>query len=251
MAGHSKFKNIMHRKSAVDAKRSRTFSKHGRLIMTAARTGGADPGTNLSLRYAIDRARSDNMPKDAIERAIAKGSGEGAGDNLESITYEGYGPGGVAILVDTLTDNRNRTVSEVRNAIDRNGGNLGESGSVAWNFERKAVFFVPGEPGQEEEVLMAAMEAEADDCAPADDGFEITADPTRFASVSDALEAAGFKPEKSEITPLPKTTVTLDDPEDVKTLVRLLGLLDELDDVQSTATNLEWTDAALEAAAEA
>ena len=251
MAGHSKFKNIMHRKSAVDAKRSRAFSKHGRLIMNAARVGGSDPGMNLSLRYAIDRARSDNMPKDAIERAIAKGSGEGGGANMESITYEGYGPGGVAILVDTLTDNRNRTVGEVRNALDRNGGNMGESGSVAWNFERKAIFFVPGQAEQEEDVLMAAMEAEADDCSYGEGGFEITADPTKFGSVSDALSEAGFQPEKSEITPLPKTTVTLDNADDVKTLVRMLGLLDELDDVQSTATNLEWTDAALEAAADA
>ena len=248
MAGHSKFKNIMHRKKAVDAKRSNAFSKHARLIMTAARTGGGDPATNLSLRYAIDRAKADNMTKDAIERAVQKGAGGGDGTDMESITYEGYGPGGVAILVDTLTDNRNRTIAEVRNAIDRNGGNLGESGSVAWTIERKAVFFVPGQPQQEEQIMLAAMEGEAEDCSATDGGFEITAEPTAFGSVIEALVAAGFPPEKSEIAPLPKSTVTVDDPDKVRTLVRLLGLLDDLDDVQSTATNLEWTDEALAAA---
>ncbi len=248
MAGHSKFKNIMHRKKAVDAKRSNAFSKHARLIMTAARNGGADMGMNLSLRYAVDRARSDNMPKDAIQRAIDKGAGGGDGEALESITYEGYGPGGVAILVETLTDNRNRTVGEVRNTLDRNGGNLGESGSVAWNFERKAVFFVEADADKEEDVLLAAMEAEADDCSATDGGFDVTADATLFAAVSDALEAAGFAPAKSEIESLPKSTVTLDDPEQVQKLVRIIGALDELDDVQSTATNLEWTADALAAA---
>lgn len=248
MAGHSKFKNIMHRKKGVDAKRSKAFSKHAKLIMTAARVGGPDPATNLTLRYAIERARADNMPKDPIERAIQKGSGGGEGADLESITYEGYGPGGVAILVDTLTDNRNRTISDVRIAFDRNGGNIGESGSVAWNFETKAVFFVPGEPDVEEDVLMAAMEAEADDCTPTEGGFEVTADPTRFASVAEALEAAGHRPEKSEIASLPKTTVEIGDAEQVRQLVRLIGALEDLEDVQTTAANIEWTDAAVEAA---
>ncbi|GJM20444.1 MAG: putative transcriptional regulatory protein [Planctomycetota bacterium] len=248
MAGHSKFKNIMHRKKAVDAKRSRAFSKHGRLIMNAARVGGGDLAMNLSLRYAVDRARSDNMPKDAIERAIAKGTGEGSDTVMEEVTYEGYGPGGVAILVDTLTDNRNRTVGEVRNILEKNGGNMGESGCVAWNFERKAMFFVAAEASKEEELLLVAMEAEADDCSLGDGGFEITADHTLFGSVSEALSAAGFAPEKSEIAPLPKTTVTLDDPNQVRTLLRLLDLLEDIDDVQSCATNIEWTDEALAAA---
>ncbi len=248
MAGHSKFKNIMHRKKAVDAKRSNAFSKHARLIMTAARTGGSDMGMNLSLRYAVDRARADNMPKDAIQRAVDKGSGDGDGVPMESITYEGYGPGGVAILVETLTDNRNRTVGEVRNTLDRNGGNMGESGSVAWNFERKAVFFIEAEADKEEDILMVAMEAEADDCSATDDGFEVTADPTLFGVISEALEAAGFKAAKSEIDSLPKTTVVLENPDHVRALLRILGLLDDLDDVQTTSTNLEWTAEALEAA---
>lgn len=251
MAGHSKFKNIMHRKKAVDAKRSSAFSKHAKLIMTAARSGGGDPATNLSLRYAIDRARQDNMSKDAIERAVAKGAGSADADALLAITYEGYGPGGVAILVETLTDNRNRTVSEVRNALDTNGGNLGDSGSVAWNFERKATFYVEAPATQEEAVFAAAMEGEAEDCRAADGGFEVTADPAAFGSVSEALEAAGFTAEKAEIAPLPKTTIELTDPEHVRKLVRLLSLLDDLDDVQSTATNLEWTDEALAAAEDA
>jgi len=251
MAGHSKFKNIMHRKKAVDAKRSRAFSKHGRLIMNAARIGGGDLAMNLSLRYAVDRARSDNMPKDAIERAIAKGTGEGSDTVMEEVTYEGYGPGGVAILVDTLTDNRNRTVGEVRNILEKNGGSMGESGCVAWNFDRKAVFFVAAEPAQEEELMLLAMEAEADDCTSSEGGFEITADPTLFGAVSEALAAGGHTPEKSEIAPLPKTTVALDDVEQVRTLVRLLDLLEDIDDVQSCATNIEWTDAAIAAAEDA
>lgn len=247
MAGHSQFKNIMHRKKAVDAKRSNAFSKHARLIMTAAR-GGGDPAINLNLRYAIDRARKDNMTNAAIERAVAKGSGSGEGSDMVSITYEGYGPGGVAILVETLTDNRNRTVGEVRNIIERNGGNLGESGSVAWNFERKALFFVPAPASAEEAVLSAAMDGEAEDCRFAESGFEITAEPTAFGTVTEALEAAGFVAEKSEIASLPKTTIELGNTEQVQRLVRMLSTLEELDDVQSTATNLEWTDAALEAA---
>jgi len=251
MAGHSKFKNIMHRKKAVDAKRSNTFSKHARVIMTAARHGGADPATNLTLRYAIDRAKSDNMTKDAIERAVQKGAGGGDGVAMESITYEGYGPGGVAILVDTLTDNRNRTVGEVRLALERNGGSMGESGSVAWNFERKACFFVPGEPEQEDAVMQAAMEGEAEDCSAAEGGFEILAETAAFGALAEALQDGGFVPEKSEIVALPKATVTLEDPEQVRALVRLLGVLDDLDDVQSTSSNLEWTDVALEAAEDA
>jgi len=248
MAGHSKFKNIMHRKKAVDAKRSNAFSKHARLIMTAARNGGADVGMNLTLRYAIERARADNMPKDAIERAVVKGSGGSDGVAMDSITYEGYGPGGVAILVETLTDNRNRTVGDVRIALDRHGGNLGESGSVAWTFERKAIFFVPAAADQEEAVMLAAMEGEAEDCSAIDGGFEVTAEPTAFGKLAEALEAAGFKPEKSEIASLPKTTVVVEDADKVVSLVHLLEALDELDDVQTTACNIEWTAEALEAA---
>ncbi|MED5330925.1 MAG: YebC/PmpR family DNA-binding transcriptional regulator [Planctomycetota bacterium] len=250
MAGHSKFKNIMHRKKAVDAKRSNAFNKHAKLIMSAARTGGADVSTNLTLRHAIERARSDNMTKDAIARAIAKGAGGGDEKALETITYEGYGPGGVAMLIEALTDNRNRTVSEVRNVMDKNGGRLGDSGSVAWNFERKAVFFVAGPAEKEEEVLLVAMEAEADDCESIEGGFEITADPTRFGIVADALEAGGFSAERSDIASLAKTTVTLEDPDQIRKVVNLMGLLEALEDVQSTASNLDWTDAALAIVAE-
>jgi YebC/PmpR family DNA-binding regulatory protein len=244
MAGHSQFKNIMHRKKAVDAKRSRAFSKHARLIMSATRTGGADPGTNLSLRYAIDRARDDNMTNEAIDRAVRKGAGETGGVEMVSLTYEGYGPGGVAILIEALTDNRNRTVGEVRTVIEHNGGSMGATGSVAWNFERRAMFFVQGTPEQEEAVLEAALSADADDCSPTEGGFEVTADPVRYGRVSKALIDADFRPEKSEIGWVPKSTVRLTD-EQVSTLVGLLTALDELDDVQSTSTNLEWTAEAL------
>jgi len=247
MAGHSQFKNIMHRKKAVDAKRSRAFSKHARLIMTAARAGGADPASNLALRYAIDGAREENMTNDAIERAIRNGVERAKGSELESLTYEGYGPGGVAILVDALTDNRARTFGEVRMAMEHNGGTLGAAGSVSWNFERRALFEVPAPADREEAVLEAALSAEADDCTPIAEGFEITAEPARFGQVKEALTAAGFKPGKSAIVWLPKNTVRAPD-EQVPALVALLSDLDDLDDVQSTATNLEWTEQALAAA---
>jgi YebC/PmpR family DNA-binding regulatory protein len=247
MAGHSKFKNIMHRKKAVDAKRSRAFGKHARLIMTAARTGGGDPAMNLSLRYAIDRARDDNMTNDVIDRAVKSGAGRADGVAMESLTYEGYGPGGVAILIDALTDNRSRTFGEVRLAVEHNGGSLGATGSVAWNFERRGVFLVLGDASQEEAVLEAALEAEADNCSAIEEGFEVTSDPLRFGQVKEALTKAGFKPEKSEIAWIAKNTVTLDDVQVVQ-LVQMINELDELDDVQSTDTNLEWTDSALAAA---
>ncbi|MGQ0553975.1 MAG: YebC/PmpR family DNA-binding transcriptional regulator [Planctomycetota bacterium] len=247
MAGHSQFKNIMHRKKAVDAKRSRAFSKHARLIMTAARTGGGDPATNLSLRYAIDRARQENMTNDAIDRAIKNGAGRGEGSELEALTYEGYGPGGVAMLIDALTDNRARTYGEVRMAVEHNGGNLGAAGSVSWNFERRGLFFVAAAPAREDALLELSLNAEAEECLAVEGGFEISADPAKFAQVRDALAAGGLKPERSEITWVPKTVVTLPD-EQVIQLVRMLESLDALDDVQSTASNLEWTEAALLAA---
>ncbi len=246
MAGHSQFKNIMHRKKAVDAKRSRAFSKHARLIMTAARSGGGDPATNLSLRYAIDRARQDNMTNDAIDRAVKNGAGRGQDVAMEALTYEGYGPGGVAILIDALTDNRNRTYSEVRTAVERHGGSIGATGSVNWNFVRRALFLVPAERSREEQLLELALSAEADDCSFGEAGFEISADPSRFGQVRDALDGAGLAPDKSEIAWVPKTTVELPDAQ-VEVLQRMLDELDELDDVQGCATNLEWTDAALAA----
>lgn len=247
MAGHSQFKNIMHRKKAVDAKRSRAFSKHARLIMTAARTGGADPATNLSLRYAIDGAREENMTNEAIDRAIRNGVDRAKGSELEALTYEGYGPGGIAILIEALTDNRARTFGEVRMVVEHNGGTLGAAGSVSWNFERRALFEVTAPADKEEPVLEAALAAEADDCTRIEGGFEITADPSRFGQVKEALAAAGFKPAKSAISWLAKNTVQAGD-EHVIGLVGLLSELDDLDDVQSTATNLEWTEAALAAA---
>ena len=252
MAGHSQFKNIMHRKKAVDAKRSSAFSKHARAIMSAVRGGGADPTMNLTLRYAMDRAREDNMTNDAIARAIKAASGTKQGSDFVELTYEGYGPGGVAVLVDALTDNRNRTASEVRLLFDKHGGNLGESGSVAWNFERRAIFVVAAPASEEERLLELVMEAEADDLSfdPDEGAFEITAEPSQFHALRAALERAGLSREREEITPLAKNTVTLDDADKVRSLVKLLGQLDELDDVQSTASNLEWTDAALAVVAE-
>ncbi len=250
MAGHSPFKNIMHRKKAVDAKRSRAFSKHARLIMSAVRTGGGDPAMNLALRYAIDRSREDNMTNEAIDRAIKSALGKADAGALETLTYEGYGPGGVAVLVDALTDNRARTFGEVRLAFEHNGGSVGATGSVSWNFERRGLFFVPAPAEREEALLEVALTAEADDCNAGEGGFEITSDPTRFAQVKLALTEADFKPAKSEIAWVPKNTVAASDAQVVE-LMALVEALDELDDVQGTATNLEWTDAALAAAEKA
>jgi YebC/PmpR family DNA-binding regulatory protein len=249
MAGHSAFKNIMHRKARVDAQRSRAFSKHARLIMTAARAGGADPAQNLSLRYAMDRAREDNMTNDAIDRAIKNAQGK-AGAVVESVTYEGYGPGGVAILIDALTDNRARTFGEVRQAVDHHGGSLGAAGAVAWNFDKRGLFFVEAPRDKEDAVFEAAISGEADDCSPGDGGFEISCDPVRFATVRGALEKAGFKPKRSQIGWVAKNTIQLSD-EQVVSLVKMTDALEELEDVQGTSTNLEWTDAALAAAEKA
>ena len=249
MAGHSPFKNIMHRKARVDAQRSRAFSKHARLIMPAVRTGGPDPNQNLSLRYAMDRSREDNMTNDAIDRAIKNALGKG-GAAAESVTYEGYGPGGVAILIDALTDNRARTFGEVRQAVERGGGTLGASGAVAWNFDKRGLFFVEAPASSEDAVFEAAISGEADDCSPGEGGFEISCETHKFASVRQALEKAGFKPKRSQIAWVAKNTVQLSD-EHVVALTRLVDALEELEDVQGTSTNLEWTDAALAAAEKA
>ena len=250
MAGHSQFKNIMHRKKAVDAKRSRAFSKHARLIMTAARTGGADPATNLALRYAIDGAREENMTNEAIERAIRNGVDRAKGSELETLTYEGYGPGGVAILIDALTDNRARTFGEVRMAVEHDGGTLGAAGTVSWNFERRALFVVAaprragggrarGRAGRRGRRLHAPSRA-ASRSPPI---------PARFAQVKAALDRRRLQA-RQERDRLGAQDHRASSPTSrwSRLCALLLDALDELEDVQATATNLEWTDAALAAA---
>ena len=235
MAGHSKWANIKHRKAAQDAKRGKIFTKLIREITTSARLGDADPANNPRLRAAVAAALTSNMTRDTINRAIARGAGGGDGEQLETIVYEGYGPAGSAVMVECLTDNRNRTVAEVRHAFSKCGGNLGTDGSVAYLFTKKGVLtFV----GADEDALMdAALEAGADDVVTGEDGtIEVYTTPNDFGTVLDGLEAAGFKPESAEVTMIPSTEAELD-AETAPKLMRLIDMLEDLDDVQEVYHN--------------
>ncbi|MBL0586953.1 YebC/PmpR family DNA-binding transcriptional regulator [Aeromonas caviae] len=235
MAGHSKWANIKHRKAAQDAKRGKIFTKLIREITTSARLGDADPANNPRLRAAVAAALTSNMTRDTINRAIQRGAGGGDGEQLETIVYEGYGPAGSAVMVECLTDNRNRTVAEVRHAFSKCGGNLGTDGSVAYLFTKKGVLtFV----GADEDALMdAALEAGADDVVTEEDGsIEVYTTPNDFGTVLDGLEAAGFKPESAEVTMIPSTEAELD-AETAPKLMRLIDMLEDLDDVQEVYHN--------------
>jgi len=235
MAGHSKWANIKHRKAAQDAKRGKIFTKLIREITTSARLGDADPANNPRLRAAVAAALTSNMTRDTINRAIQRGAGGGDGEQLETIVYEGYGPAGSAVMVECLTDNRNRTVAEVRHAFSKCGGNLGTDGSVAYLFSKKGLLtFV----GVDEDALMdAALEAGADDVVTEEDGtIEVYTTPNDFGTVLDGLEAAGFKPESAEVTMIPSTEAELD-AETAPKLMRLIDMLEDLDDVQEVYHN--------------
>ncbi len=238
MAGHSKWANIQHRKGAQDARRGKLFTKLIREITVSSRTGGGDPANNPRLRAAMDKALTANMSKDTIERAIKKGVGAGEGDNFEEIRYEGYGSGGIAIMVDCLTDNRVRTVAEVRHAFSKAGGNLGTDGSVAYLFTKTGLLSYPA--GVSEDRLMdAALEAGADDVISNDDqSVDILVNPEQFEAVREALTAAGFPPENAEVTMRASTTVTLE-AEDAEKMIRLLERLEDLDDVQNVYSNAD------------
>jgi YebC/PmpR family DNA-binding regulatory protein len=250
MSGHSKWHSIRRQKGAVDAKRGQLFSKLVRAIIVAAREGGPDPAANLALANAIEKARESSMPKDNIERAIARGSGTGPdAAAYERVTYEGYGPGGVAVYVEALTDNRNRTAAEVRHTFSKNDGNLGESGSVAWLFERKGVILVPAESVDEEELMLAAADAGAEDVVDEESGYQVTSAPDDLTRVREALSAAGISFESAELTMLPKTTMRIEDESDAKKLVRLMEALEENDDVQDVYANFDIPEGVLEAVA--
>lgn len=238
MAGHSKWKNIRIRKGKVDAQKGKVFTKVSREIYMAARRGGPEPESNFLLKVAIQRAREVNMPAVNIERVIEKAAGGAEGENFEEITYEGYGPAGVAILVEATTDNRNRTAAEVRSTFSKGGGNLGESGCVAWLFERRGVLQVPAAGVDEEALLMAALEAGALDLRPADETLEILTEPADLHAVKDAVEAAGFRVEGAEFAQIPKTSVELGR-EDAPGVLRLLEALEDLDDVQNVHANFD------------
>ena len=248
MSGHSHWATIKHKKGAVDAKRGKLWSKLSRAIIIAARHGGGDPTMNLKLRYAIDKAREVSMPKDNIERAIKRGTGELEGLTYEEITYEGFGPGGTAILVDVLTDNRNRTAGEIRKIFERNGGNMGSAGCVGYLFERKGIFSVPAAGRDEDSMMAIALDAGAEDLKQSGDTFEITCDPGAFGHVREALEKNGLTPTVAEISQVPKTPRDVDAETGVKVL-RLLDAIDDHDDVQNVYSDMNVTEALLDAAA--
>ncbi|MHC4932126.1 MAG: YebC/PmpR family DNA-binding transcriptional regulator [Planctomycetota bacterium] len=241
MAGHSHWAGIKHKKAAVDAKRGKVFGKLSRAIIAAARTGGGDPDTNLSLRYAIDKARAANMPRDTIARAVKKGTGELEGEEILELTYEAYGPGGAGVIIQTITDNSNRTSSEVRAILEKRGGRLGKPGSVAWNFQKLALFTLPTEGVDEEQIMEVALESGADDVANEGAFYSVTAPPESFAALAAALEAAGIKPETNEVTLVPKSQVMLS-ADDARRMIAIIEALEDHDDVQSAITNGEIPD---------
>src|SRR3989454_5545361 len=250
MSGHSKWSSIKHKKGAADAKRGKLFSKLSRAIIVAAKEGGPDPSGNLALQNAVEKARSYSMPKDNIERAIARGSGaESDTQSFETVIYEGYGPGGVAVIVEALTDNRNRTASEVRHAFDKNDGNLGTSGAVAWLFERRAVVLVPAAGVDEDELTLAAAEGGADDVSLDGSTYEGVSAPEALTSVREALGAGGFTVESAELAMIPKTTVEVADESAAKKLLRLIDQLEENDDVQEVYANFDIPERVLETVA--
>ena len=250
MSGHSKWSSIKHKKGAADAKRGQLFSKLSRAIIIAAREGGPDPDGNIALANAIQKARDNSMPKDNIERAIARGSGSGPdGHAYEHITYEGYAPGGVALLVEAVTDNRNRTASEIRHVFSKHDGNLGASGAVSWLFERRGVVLVDADSADEDELTLAAAEGGADDVVREGSSFEITCAQEDLPAVRAALEDAGIAYESAEVTMLPKTTVSIDEEATAKKLLRLVDALEENADVQDVYANFDIPERVLEAVA--
>jgi YebC/PmpR family DNA-binding regulatory protein len=250
MSGHSKWSSIKHKKGAADAKRGKLFSKLSRAIIVAAKEGGGDPDNNLSLQNAIEKARSFSMPKDNIDRAIAKGTGEGAdGAAFEVVVYEGYAADGVAVLVETLTDNRNRTAADVRHAFSKHGGSLGTSGSVAWLFERQGLVVVPAEGVDEDELTLAAADGGAEDVALDGDVFQVTSAAEALSAVRAAIEAAGFPVDSADSAMLPKTTVEIADEATARKVMKLIDVLEDNDDVQEVYANFDIPEQVLEAVA--
>ncbi len=250
MSGHSKWSSIKHKKGAADAKRGKLFSKLARAIIVAAREGGGDPAANLALQNAIEKARSYSMPKDNIERAIARGAGgDDDGDRYEPIVYEGYGPSGVALIVEALTDNKNRTAADVRHIFSKHDGNLAGSGAAAHLFERRGIVLVPSDGVDEDELLLVAADAGADDVELDGSSFEITTAPETLSSVRDAVAGAGFQIDSVEVALIPNTNVTVDDEAAARKILRLMDALEDNDDVQDVYANFDIPEAVLETAA--
>lgn len=247
MSGHSKWHSIKHKKGALDAKRGKLFTKFIKEITVAARSGGGDPEGNARLRKAIADAKAGNMPNDTIDRAIRRGTGEEEGVNYEEITYEGYGPGGVALMIQSMTDNRNRTVAEIRHIFSKNGGNLGESGSVGWMFEKKGYIVVEKAAKSEEELFELAIEAGADDLRDDEDNFEIITSPDAFDAVLTAIKAAGIEPQVAEIEMVPQNYIRLEG-SDARQMLKLMEALEDHDDVQKVSANFDISEADVAAA---
>ncbi len=246
MSGHSKWASIKHKKGKEDAKRGAIFGKLSRYITVAAKEGGGNPDMNPSLALAVEKAKSYNMPADNIKRAIQKGTGELAGTTYEHMVYEAYGPGGVAIIIDIMTDNKNRTAADMRHTLTRHGGKLGTTGSVAWMFEQKAVVLVPKDSKvDEEELLNIVLEAGAEDMGTEDDHYEIIAAPTDLANIKAALEGSQIAYSSAEVTMVPKDTVQLE-LNDAKKLLKLMDILEDHDDVQNVYANFDIPDAVIE-----
>lgn len=242
MSGHSKWHTIKHKKGALDAKRGKLFTKLIKEITVAARTGGGDVDANARLRKAVSDAKGGNMPNDTIERAIKRGTGELEGVSYEEITYEGYGPGGVALMVESVTDNRNRTVAEIRHMFSKNGGNLGEAGSVGWMFDKKGYIVVDKNTKSEDELFEIVTDAGAEDLRDDEDNFEIITSPDTFHSVLAAVKSAGIEPEVAEVEMIPQTYIKLEGPE-ARQMLKLMEVLEDHDDVQKVSANFDIDEA--------
>ncbi|PWT93840.1 MAG: YebC/PmpR family DNA-binding transcriptional regulator [Blastocatellia bacterium] len=247
MSGHSKWHSIKHKKGALDAKRGKLFTKFIKEITVAARTGGGDPDANARLRKAINDAKAGNMPNDTIDRAIRRGTGEEEGVHYEEITYEGYGPGGVALLIQSMTDNRNRTVAEIRHIFSKNGGNLGESGSVGWMFDKKGYIVVEKAAKSEDELFELAIDAGADDVRDDEDNFEIITSLDSFDAVLTAVKTAGVEPQVAEVEMVPQNYVKLEG-SDARQMLKLMEALEDHDDVQKVSANFDISEADMAAA---
>jgi YebC/PmpR family DNA-binding regulatory protein len=248
VSGHSKWATIKHKKGKEDAKRGKLFSKLSRAITVAAREGGADPNMNVSLANAVEKAKSYSMPKDNIERAVQRGAGGADGASFENILYEGYGPAGVAIIVEVLTDNKNRSAAEVRNIFSKHGGQLAQPGAVAWVFERRGSIVVDGSKYAEDDIMTAAIEAGADDVVQDGEQFEVLTQPADFGVVRDAIAAAGIECEQAELTMVPKNTVKLEE-NDARKTMKIVDALEDSDDVQEVYANFDISEDVLEALA--
>lgn len=246
MSGHSKWANIKHRKARMDAQRGKVFTKLGRELILAARAGGGDPANNMRLKMAITKARENNMPMDNITRAIKRGTGEIEGASYEETTYEGYGPGGVAIMLSVATDNRNRTAAEIRHLFSKNGGSLGESGCVAWMFQRKGVLNLENPSLDEDELLLLALEAGAEDFRSEGDSAEIITSSEDFEKVRDCLTGSGLSFARAEVTMLPQNTVSVEDREQAASILRLMDMLEDHDDVQEVYSNFDIPETIME-----